>query len=524
MIPGVGQSNNWCEPAKTVRQGRCPGEVARRSRPGLRERGSVLIIVLWIAFGLVALAIYYAQSAYTEYRAAENYVASIQAEQAIEGALRYLTNVIGLAQTNSILMQDVLNYPFAAIQVGNAMFWVIGRNTNLVSTGPEYPSFGLVDESGKLNLNTATSAMLECLPRMTPDLAANILAWRGASQTNAGVGVSSEIYLHLIPPYRCKAAAFESIGELRMVYGLTNYVLYGEDMNLNGILDFNENDGDANAPPDDANGRLDPGLFEYVTVWSREPNTATDGTQRIDVTSTNSQADLAILLEEKLGTSRANEILLNVGFRAAQQPQSGGGGGRGQGGPGQGGQGQAGAPTPVSTVTPSFGSPLEFYLVSGMTEDEFAQIADYITTTNSSFLPGLINVNTASAAVLGCVPGIGSNMAPALVSYRLSNPANLRSIAWVANVLDRSSAIQAGPYITCRSYQFTADIAAVGRHGRGFKRVRFIIDAADGVPRVVYRQDLTKLGWPLGPQIRKALQLVGSGDPAATARLLGAVR
>ncbi|HOK78009.1 MAG TPA: helix-hairpin-helix domain-containing protein [Verrucomicrobiota bacterium] len=519
-MTGIVQQNNSCSlPARAALPVCGPGVPAGLATSKNRERGSVLVIVLWIAFGLVALALYFAQSAYTEYRAADNYVAGIEAEQAIEGALRYLTNLLATVQTNSASLPDLLSYQQAAVQVGNAMFWVIGRNTNIIQTGPDYLSFGLVDESSKLNLNTATAAMLECLPRMTPDLAANIVTWRDASQTNLEVGVPPEIYLHFIPPYRCKQAPFETVEELRLVYGMTNSVLYGEDMNMNGVLEFNENDGDANAPPDNADGRLDPGLFEYLTIWSREPNIALDGTQRIDVTSTNAQTELATLLQQRFGTTRANEILLNVGLGSAQPGQQGGG--RGQGGQ----QGQPGGqPAQQPTPTPSFGSPLEFYLISGMTEDEFAQVADYIATTNSSYMPGLVNVNTASEAVLACLPGIGSNMAPALVSYRISNPANLRSVAWVANVLDRQSAIQAGPYITSRSYQYTADIAAVGHYGRGFRRVKFVIDMCDGTPKVLYRQDLTRLGWPLGRQIRKALQLTSGTDPAAAARILGTVR
>ena len=58
------------------------------------QRASVLIIVLWVAFGLVSLAIYFANSSSLELRAADNRVASLEAEQAIAGAARYLSNVL----------------------------------------------------------------------------------------------------------------------------------------------------------------------------------------------------------------------------------------------------------------------------------------------------------------------------------------------------------------------------------------------------------------------------------------------
>lgn len=42
---------------------------------------------------------------------------------------------------------------------------------------------------------------------------------------------------------------------------------------FNGILDPNEDDGDDSLPEDNRNGVLD-GLLEYVTVYSKEPNTS----------------------------------------------------------------------------------------------------------------------------------------------------------------------------------------------------------------------------------------------------------
>jgi hypothetical protein len=108
--------------------------------------------------------------------------------------------------------------------------------------------------------------------------------------------------------------------------------------------------------------------------------------------------------------------------------------------------------------------------------------------------------------VLACIPGIGEAKAPALAAHRLSNPSQLASVAWVKDVLDEQSIEQAGRYLTGRTYQFTADVIAVGRHNRGFRRTRFVIDASEASPRVVYRQDLTHLGWALGPQLRENLR------------------
>ena len=66
--------------------------------PSRDERGSVLIIVIWIAFGLVSLALYFAHSMSFEMRAADNRVAGMKAEEAIAGAARYVSNVLANAQ------------------------------------------------------------------------------------------------------------------------------------------------------------------------------------------------------------------------------------------------------------------------------------------------------------------------------------------------------------------------------------------------------------------------------------------
>jgi len=52
---------------------------------------------------------------------------------------------------------------------------------------------------------------------------------------------------------------------------------------------------------------------------------------------------------------------------------------------------------------------------------------------------------------------------------------------------------------------FTADIAAVGPFGRGYRRVKFIFDMSDGSPKILYRQDLSRLGWALGEKARQTL-------------------
>lgn len=435
---------------------------ARRS-----QEGSLLIIVLWIAFGLVALTLYFAHAMSLELRASDNRVAAVESAQAIEGAARYLSNVLATVAYPGEMLQPT-EFHCEAVPVGEALFWLIGRHTNDWELDYTRPAFGLVDEAAKLNLNAPwlTAEMIQYLPGMTPQIAAAIMDWRDEDSTVSTDGAEDETYSRFSPPYKSKNANFESVEELRLVAGMTAEILYGEDANLNGILDANENDADVSAPYDNRDGRLNPGLMEYFTVHSYEPMVGTN---------INSRQEVQTLLENFFNQQRVAEIMRNL--------------------PGGGGQPGAGQQSQMMSV-------LEFYLRSGMTQDEFAEIADYLAPTTNI----LVNANTASQYVLECIPGIGLDHAAQLVSYRESNPSQLATIAWVAEALGSdTNAIAAGPYLTTHSYQYTADVAAVGRHNRGYQRVRYVFDTSEGSPLIVRRQDVTHLGWALGKDTRTEL-------------------
>jgi DNA uptake protein ComE-like DNA-binding protein len=441
-----------------------PTSNIQRRTSNRSERGSVLVLVLWIALGLVTLTVYFANSSSIELQAADNRASGVMSEQAVDGAARYITFVLANYATNGTLPSQQY-YQSAAVPVGDSHFWLIGRDTNSPPLNPDQVSFGLTDENGKLNLNTATLPMLQSLPNIDQQFAANIITWRTNDTTSGGVSASE--YAMLNPSYQPKEEPFETTEELRLVYGSDIQTLVGEDANRNGALDPNEKD-------ENRNSQVDPGILQDVTVYSKEPNTHLDGTALINVrTISSAQTELQALFATNFTSDRAQTIL--------QQLTRAGG---------------------------TMRSPLQFYVSSGMTADEFALIADQITTVTNSPIEGRININTASPDVLYCIPGI-SNYVDQVVSYRQSNPDKLTSIAWVIDATGLTGtdatqlATQIGNRITTKSYQFMADVAAVGPYGRGYRRVRFIFDTSEGSPRIIYRRDMTHLGWALGKKVRQ---------------------
>ena len=427
----------------------------------------MLIVVLVVCLGLVSLALLFGHSMLMGYRGSDDDLAGRQAGNACEGAARYAEYLMNNV-TNDGDLPLVTTYESQAVPVGDALFWLIG--VPQPSDPPGTPVYGLVDEASKLNLNRASITMLENLPGMTEDLAEAIVAWRAtpgspaaaASASSAGAGVSSSAV---------KEAPFESPEELAQIDGGVDLdTLYGNDTNLNHVLDAWEDTGA---------GQLNSGLLEYVTVFSREPKVRRDGTSRANVALPLPNQHLLNVLNQYL--SGQGEQLMRAAYRSA----AGG----------------------------AIHSVLEFYVRSGMSAAQLAAVSPYLTMTSNTYNVGLVNVNTASQTVLSCIPGITYQLAGQLVAARSQLSAPSSDLSWVAPILGNQVCYQAGPYLTTRSYQVTADVGATGRHGHGYRRTQFVIDTSQGSPsgtaQIVYRRDLAGLGWALGSIARQAAPVNG---------------
>lgn len=153
--------------------------------------------------------------------------------------------------------------------------------------------YGVTPEASKLNLNTATDEQLQqfMLPLLTAlqidnpqELINALLDWRDTDDEPREGGAESEYYGTLKPPYRAKNGRIDTVEELLLVKGFNAIVLYGEDTNGNGLLDPNEDDGDASDPTyDNADGLLNFGIAPFLTVSGREPDTSLDNKQRINL-------------------------------------------------------------------------------------------------------------------------------------------------------------------------------------------------------------------------------------------------
>lgn len=337
---------------------------ARPARPADR-RGAVLLIVL-VVVALLSLAVYtFAELMLTEVESTAMYGRGLQsrawASSGVELAAAVPANRAELAEVNLYHNPDL----FQAVLLREAESPRQRGRFSLAAPLENDPQqrrirFGLMDESARLNLNEIHRLglsdeelrdVLMYLPEMTHELADALLDWVDEDDNPREYGAESEYYETLSPPYSAKNGPLESLEELLLVRGVTPWLLFGEDANRNGLLDANENDGDASPPFDDADGLLRLGWSVYLTVSSRETNRRSDGTARINVNQ-NLLTELYDQLEAELGEEAAQFVTAFrlAGPRAettspAAQPSSlvsGGGSGSGSGG-GSGQQSRGGS-------------------------------------------------------------------------------------------------------------------------------------------------------------------------------------
>jgi type II secretory pathway component PulK len=437
-------------------------------------------VTLWIILALTALVLSLAHEMRVEAQCSANSLAAAQADAVQQGAIQYVLARVDSLEGELPLAEDT---PAEGVQIGDGAFWILHNSSDHRTL-----EYGITDEAGKVNLNANVpnvSEMLQKLPGMTSELAASIVDWQDGDDEATPGGAESQYYLLQADPYECKNGPFESVGELMLVRDMTPEVFLGEDANRNSVLDGNENDAAARLPADDDDGQLGLGIADLVTVRSREANISADGQRRINVNDARPQQMAAVL----------GGVL--TGDRLAQV------------------QATAMSGRPYLNM-------IDFYFRGGLTMDEFRRLTDKLTTDSSASRRGLVNINSAPAEVLACLPGLDDNDAAALVAWRSQAGGDLSSIAWLAEALPREKAIAAGGSVTTRTYYFSADIVAVSPDGRAFRRCRVEIDATTSPPKVVFYQDLTALGWPLEPEIRRGLRSGQTLDEIEPNRTLGA--
>jgi hypothetical protein len=343
---------------------------------------------------------------------------------------------------------------------------------------PTSPRYGLTDEAGKININTAPEdALRGLLARLTTleeaqaeDLAQALIDHRGEG-----------------------AGPLATVEELLLIEGFSAAAVYGEDANLNGLLEANENDRAESFPSDNADGELDRGLLALATAVSYEWDVDADGQPRLSLNGGLEGLDELDLPRETIDFIRQYRKdggkFTHPSQLLGMEHTVKGSGGRGRWG-GRWGRG-------------SSGSQAGQKISSGVGEAELPVVMDGLTTASpddrAAPLVGLVNVNTAPAEVLSLVPGIDEDLAREIVDVRAGLEAeSLRTTAWLyPTVVSANEYKRIAPRLTARGRQFRVRCVGFGLPSGRYKVIEAVIDIADGDGRIIYLRDLTRLGLPV---------------------------
>lgn len=406
------------------------------------RRGSVILVVIW-AIAIAAVVLVATQLiSFRQATMGREALARVQARWAARAGVEECVAVLEYHATRPVpddamaVYRDLEACADGDLTTGS---WSIRH----VQDGVEKP--GPQDEHAKANINRLSRQQLLSIDNMTFDVADAILDWRDADNQVQGLGAERDYYLNRNLPYQPRNADFRTLPELELVAGAWPAYVRGEDANLNGRLDPNENDGSLTPPDDNADGLLDAGWSAYITTYTRvnglgaagEPKlylkeaTLEEIGSRLGLDNAQAQAlsqyakspnaTLEALLVTDLGTLAQGSQQGRQGSGGAAQGGLGGtgGGGRSSGrsssGAGGGSGGGRGAQA-QSSVKPLDTNQLRLVLQESTVDDP------------EKSTPGKVNINTASEDVLRRVLNLDGFTVDAIIGLRSSKAGGIASV------------------------------------------------------------------------------------------------
>ncbi len=359
--------------------------------------------------------------------------------------------------------------------------------------------YGVSDEAGRINLNTADEATLGALPGMTPDRLDALLDYRDRDDEPRPQGAEQEYYLQLTHPYVIRNGALATVEELLLVRGFTGLEVYGEDHNLNGVLDACEDDGLASFPPDDGDGQLDRGLLDLCTVLSYEPDVDSEGNPRVNLNGGEEDLNrlgsvglpeqtVQFIRQYRQEGNRFRDPVELLGMRYQLRGTS-----------------EGGRRSRRNRRDQQSQQPSGQWIESGVGAEQLPLVLDRLSTQPAGPrgpIPrlGRVNVNTAPLAVLAAVGGLGEATAGEILAARARlDPSRRATTAWIysENLLGADAFKTIAPLLTARSFQYRVRCVGFAVPRGRFCVLEAIVDVAQGEPRIVYLRELTRLGAPV---------------------------
>jgi general secretion pathway protein K len=186
-----------------------------------RSRGAALLLVLWLAAALSAIAFTLANTVRGEIERSSTDADSLKAYYLAEGAIDRMLVYIESAPTAFVGADGKPRF-----QLGITRLLQLDFPTGLVRTE-------FIPENSKLNVNLASGKEIGNLlvalgvdPVRAQGIVAGILDWRSATP-GGSFSEFDQYYMSLAPSFRARHASVQEIEELLVVRGITPDLFYG---------------------------------------------------------------------------------------------------------------------------------------------------------------------------------------------------------------------------------------------------------------------------------------------------------
>ena len=427
-----------------------------------RRKGVVTIMVIW-AIAIATIIVAATQIlAFREATIGRECLSRVQARWAARAGVETMIAIMEWHTANPdpedalALTRDLEGNAFGEVETGT---WDIRHFID----GQEWA--GPMDENSKLNINVISRMQLLELPNISQDVVDSINDWRDNDDEPQQMGAEADYYRNRGLGYEPRNGNFHSIAELELVAGAWPQYVRGEDWNLNGRLDPNEDDGKRTMPDDNANGKLDGGWSQYLTASTRPVIKSASGQPRLDLrkatseeimtrTGVDSPQAAAIVTYAKGGTARMANILATPLSQLSGSRNPGATSGAAANRTGRSSAGRATTPTPTATT------------VKNLDNKQLGLVLNECTLENPNTLQanaGKVNLNTASRVLLRDIMQLDTRFADSILSRRISKQSGLLSLA---DIVDLPGATQEQLQILGQVADVTSSVYMISSRGR----------------------------------------------------------
>jgi len=292
----------------------------------------------------------------------------------------------------------------------------------------------IIDESSKLNINTATEKQLSYLPYITEDIINSILDWRDGNDDIRTGGAEAGYYYNLPHGYRIRNGGFKTIRELLRVKDVSKALFYGSGGN--------------------------PAWIDCLTCYSYDTNKDSSDEDKINI-NRGSESQLATQLS--ITNQQAKWIVENRNFdkvgdliknnSPSQPPRSSGNSNNAQ----------------------------------QMDRQTFFQIVDKVTVTGTD-IPGKVNINTVSRTALMAVLEGNEDLTNAIISYRQQMSTGFTTLGDLSQIetFTNDNIIKYIDLFTTRSSVFTIRSHAKANATSAVRVVETVVDRGKSPVEMIY--------------------------------------